>query len=78
MKKLKSKAKPAGNERTQRKAEFVRTVAEFMTTNQAKWSILLEMGGKDAQLWAAMRRAVPITGYPTFAEAEQALTEFLS
>lgn len=78
MKKLKANAKPAGNERAQRKSEFVRAVAEFLTTDQAKWSILLEVGRKDAQLWAAVRNAARITGYPSFEKAEQTLTEFLS
>ena len=60
------------------KTEFIRKLAEYLVDDQAKKSILLGMGDKNAALWAAIRDTIPLHGYPTVDEAEAVLTEFLS
>ncbi len=57
--------------------QFIRKLAEFLVNNQAHKSILIETGNALAQEWAALRNATPLRGYPTLAEAEKALTDWL-
>lgn len=75
MKKASKKSEPA---KAGRKQIFIRLLAEYLTADQARRSIELEMGKPDAQVWARLRSASPLFGYPTVDEAEEALTEFLS
>ena len=60
-----------------RKAEFIRRLAAYLTHDQAKMSIMLQMGRPEAKAWADLRSATPLFGYPTPAEAEKVLKEFL-
>lgn len=63
--------------RNRRKATFIRALTEFLTKDQAKWSIKLEMGSEDAQRWAKLRGLTPLAGYLPIAEAVTLMTEFL-
>ena len=65
------KAKP------NRKAEFIRGLAEFLVSGQATKSIELEMGEPSALAWSKLRSLTPIFGYSTVEEAIETLTEFL-
>lgn len=76
--KVRTKTAPVKDERASLKAAFIHAIAEFLTKDQAKWSIKLEMGSEDAKRWAAIRSTTPLMGYPPFEEAEQVLTKFLS
>ena len=60
-----------------KKALFIRELAEFLTCNQSTMSVRLEMSRPDAIAWAKLRSHTPLYGYPTADEAEKALTEFL-
>jgi hypothetical protein len=77
-------AAPPAPTPSDRKAEFVKALAEFLVGNQAGKGIALEVehrtgGGiiKWAQEWAKLRNATPLFGYLTVEEAEKELTEFL-
>lgn len=69
--------KKVAEPKTDRKAEFVRALAEYLVGDQARKSIELEMGKESAKQWAKLRGAAPLMGYPTVEEAEKILTEFL-
>lgn len=80
MTKPKGKTKPAPvvDELAKRKAAFIHEIAEFLTKDQAKWSIKLAMGSEDAVRWSRLRSLTPLMGYPTLEEAEELLTRFLA
>lgn len=80
MSKPKGKTRPAPvvDELALRKARFIHEIADFLTKDQGKWSIKLEMGDEAAKRWASLRAASPLMGYPTLEEAEQLLTRFLA
>lgn len=60
------------------KKRFIRAIAEWLAgPNQARMSILLQMGREDAVAWAKIRGETPLFGYPTVEEAEEKLTRFL-
>jgi hypothetical protein len=59
------------------KQEFVRELAKFLVEKQAEKSIRLEMGDPNAKQWAALRGKTPLHGYPTVAEAEKQLADWL-
>jgi len=59
------------------KKEFVKTLAKFLVEGQASKSIKLEMGEESAKEWSVLRQTTPIFGYPTVAEAEAQLSEWL-
>jgi hypothetical protein len=65
-------------QRLERKAEFIRALAEFLVADQAAKSIQLEMGLDYAKQWAALRAKAPLFGYPTVEEAVADLSEFLA
>lgn len=56
---------------------FIRGLAEYLAGDQAVRSIKLEMGDKDAQVWAKLRGLSPLFGYPTVDEAEKLLGSWL-
>jgi hypothetical protein len=56
---------------------FVRALAEYLVSDQARKSIELEMGLPAAMAWAKLRNATPLFGYPTVEEAEKQLAEWL-
>ena len=66
-----------------RKREFIKVLAKFLAGDQAKKSILLDPRFAGSQFysvvkeWADLRNASPLHGYPTVAEAEEALEELL-
>lgn len=66
-----------------KKARFIKALAQFLAGDQAKKSILLDprMQGSPhsslVQEWAALRSETPLFGYPTVEEAEKILTEWL-
>lgn len=78
-----SDAPNSGAEATDRKAQFIRQLAAFLVENQAGKGIALGLEEKFphpikwASEWAKLRSATPLFGYPTFAEAVRAMTEFL-
>lgn len=80
MKKIDGKKKTATvtAARARQKAAFIYRLSEYLTKDQAKWSIKLEMGSEDAKTWAAMRNLTPLFGYPTHQEAVELLTQFLA
>lgn len=59
------------------KEEFIKQLAIYLVGDQAKKSILLQMGNEEALQWAKLRSMTPLFGYPTVEEAEAELTEFL-
>jgi len=59
------------------KAGFVRELAKFLVDGQAGKSIKLEMGQPEARQWAALRGTTPLMGYPSQAEAEKQLAQWL-
>lgn len=73
-----TKAAPVVDELAKRKARFIHEIAEFLTKDQAKWSIKLELDDAVAKRWATLRAASPLMGYPTLEEAEELLTRFLA
>jgi hypothetical protein len=73
---LRTKAELAARHRQER-AIFIRKLAHYLVDDQAKKSIQLQMGSKEAHCWADLRDAAPLFGYPTVEEAEKILTEFL-
>jgi hypothetical protein len=64
--------------REERKAHFIRQLSEYLVGDQANKSIELQMQKPDALMWAKVRGATPLHGYPTVDEAEAILKEFLS
>lgn len=63
----------------ERKAEFIKALAKWLAgPNSAHMSILLEMKNPQAEMWARIRDATPISGWASVEEAERVLTEFLS
>lgn len=59
--------------------DFIEALAEYLGgPNQAKQSIKLQMGDPDAKLWAKIRNASPIHGYPTVEETRDILAGFLN
>ena len=60
------------------KGTFIQALALYLVGDQAKKGIELQLGKESAKEWAALRNATPLSGYPTVAEAEKALTQFLS
>jgi hypothetical protein len=54
---------------------FIRALAEYLVGNAAL-SIKLEMGDPAARLWAKVRGATPLSGYPTVDEAVSTLTRW--
>lgn len=65
------------NRRLERKAGFIKQLAEFLTKDQGMWSIKLEMNDPTALVWARLRSASTLFGYPNAEEAEQELTRLL-
>lgn len=63
--------------KAERKQNFIKELAAYLVGDQAHQSIRLSMGNADAQQWARLRQATPLSGYPTVEEAEEVLTEFL-
>lgn len=61
----------------ERKARFIHQLAVFLADEPARKSIELQMEKTSGKEWAALRDETPLFGYPTVAEAEAALTEFL-
>jgi len=61
-----------------KKAAFIKVLAVFLVGEQARKSIMLEMGNTWAREWATLRSATPIEGYPTIEEGERILREFLA
>lgn len=59
------------------KQKFIEALAEYLAGNQAMMSMKLQAGDKGAQLWAKMRGATPLMGYPTVPEAQAALASWL-
>lgn len=62
---------------TERQKEFVRAVAEYLTSCSAEKSILLQMGKPDAKAWAKARSIPRAPGWATADEMEQAILELL-
>lgn len=60
-----------------RKREFIAELARFLTSDQARMSIKLEMGDPAAHAWAKLRHTTPLDGYPTQAQAEEVLRKWL-
>ncbi len=56
---------------------FVRALAEYLVGDQAKRSIALEAGDRNAKQWSALRATTPLFGYPTLDEAEKTLSDWL-
>jgi hypothetical protein len=56
---------------------FINVLAEYLVKNQAEMSIRLEMNEPAALLWAKLRGATPLFGYPTQAEAVTQLRRWL-
>ena len=66
------------SDRIERKAAFIHKLADWLGgENQARMSIMLQMGRQEAKVWADIRGATPLFGYPSVEEAEKLLTEFL-
>jgi len=65
------------DERKERKQRFVTALAEYLAGDQAEKSIRLAMKDPNAIQWAALRGKTPLFGWPTVAEAEQQLGEWL-
>jgi hypothetical protein len=59
------------------KKRFIDALAEFLVSDQAKRSIMIEMGNEDALKWARLRNATPLAGWPTVDQAKETLSEFL-
>jgi hypothetical protein len=55
---------------------FLRAVAEYLTTDSARKSVLIEMKNPDALMWAKIRNAGPMLGWATQEEAYGALCRF--
>ena len=74
-----------GRATADRKAKFIRALAEFLSGDSAAKSIALEMEAKHppslrpawVKEWAKLRSATPLFGYQPVEEAEKVLTEFL-
>ncbi len=60
-----------------RKQDFIQALAEYLVADQARQSIMLEMGKPEAKIWARVRNTTPLMGYPTVEKAVVVLTEFL-
>ena len=61
------------------KREFVKALAEFLTTNEALRSVQLQMGKEIGKEWAKLRDATPLHGYyPDINKAIKELEEFLA
>ena len=60
-----------------RKQEFIKELAEYLVGDEAKRSIQLSMGNKEAEQWAKIRNTTPLFGYMTVEEATKELTDFL-
>lgn len=65
----------------ERQLQFIKVLAKALTKDEAKRSMLLQIGNKDAQDWAELRGATPLFGYypePDGREkAEKELIQFL-
>jgi hypothetical protein len=72
---LKTSHQPAAE--PDRKDFFIEVLAEYLVKDQATRSIRLEMGDSEAKMWAKVRGATPLFGYPTQAEAVKLLREWL-
>ena len=59
------------------KGRFIKQLATFLVGNQVGKSLNLQMGQVSAKEWAALRSTTPLHGYPTEAEAEATLREWL-
>ncbi len=61
------------------KQEFVRQLAEYLQGDAVKMSIRLQVdpGDPDAQQWRRLRAATPLFGYPSVAEAQEILGDWL-
>lgn len=73
--------KKAASEREARKSDFIEAVAEFLTSEQGRKSIDLEMAGKgyqrpDAVAWARIRNTLNL-GYASKEEAIAAIMRVL-
>jgi len=61
-----------------RKQQFVRALAEYLAgTISVEHSIRLQQNNPHAKIWAKVRSATPLFGYPTVQEAAVVLSEFL-
>ena len=60
------------------RVRFIELLAEYLVRDQGIKSIGLELKRPEAQMWARLRGATPLHGYPTEAEAVQALASWLS
>lgn len=61
------------------KSAFFAQLAAYLVDQQVKMSIRLEVdpGDPEARQWCLMRQATPLFGYPTVAEAEAQLRDWL-
>ena len=59
------------------KENFIKVLAKFLTEDQVKKSIYLQMKDPGAEEWAKLRGATPLFGYPSIEESEEILKEFL-
>lgn len=59
------------------KEAFIRALAAYLVSGQARMSIRLEMGDPDARIWASVRNATPLSGYPDIFEATRQLADWL-
>jgi hypothetical protein len=59
------------------KGRFLRALAAYLVGDQVMQSIRLDVGDPGAARWAALRTTTPLMGYPSMAEAESLLGEWL-
>ncbi len=57
----------------QRRLEFIRAIAEYLTSDMGAKSIRLSMGNLDAKAWAKAFQSAGCHGWPTTDEAEEAI-----
>lgn len=60
-----------------RRKRFVEALAAYVTADAAKQGILLSMGDKGAERWAAVRSAAGVMGWVGAKEAEWQICAFL-
>lgn len=63
---------------SEQRADFLQALAEYLAGPlSVEHSIRLQLSEPHAVLWAKMRQATPLFGYPTVEEARGQLAEFL-
>ena len=63
--------------RLQHKRELIKLLAEYISSDAAKKSILLEMKDPDATLWAKIRQAANVFGWLSVEDTEKQLKDLL-